>query len=136
MVFNCRESCGTCGFRSDIIATSQIVNGKDFSDIISPDFFCGTAYNKEVIQRIESILGEKLYQNSVIPGMVLPEEIESDESEATLRQDDLPFEEKQLIRDHPYITSELKDLWSPNFVFFLFPWTYSQKKRSTPWRFY
>lgn len=46
MTFNCRESCGTCGFRSPHVQRSQIVNGRDYSDIKSPNFFCGESKNK------------------------------------------------------------------------------------------
>ena len=43
MVFNCRESCGTCGFRSDVVNLPQIVDGRDFSRPTSQSFFCGTS---------------------------------------------------------------------------------------------
>jgi len=41
MLFNCRESCGTCGFKSRFDTELQIVNGKQYTDITADDFTCG-----------------------------------------------------------------------------------------------
>jgi len=94
MVYNCRESCGTCGMRSDVVPTSQIVNGKDFSDVMSPNFFCGTLFDNEVKQRLVDVLGEEVFKPSPIPGIVLPEMKEI--PDVSLRQDS-PFDEDKKI---------------------------------------
>lgn len=41
MIYHCRESCGTCGFRSVTNTDQQVVNGRDYTNIHSSEFFCG-----------------------------------------------------------------------------------------------
>merc|ERR1712184_92834 len=44
MMYNCRESCGMCGFRSPRNSNDQVVEGDNFSDMKNKDDFrCGEA---------------------------------------------------------------------------------------------
>jgi len=49
MFFNCRESCGTCGFTSPRNPNTQVVNGRDYSNMRSENFFCGEGLSKEEV---------------------------------------------------------------------------------------
>merc|ERR1712012_751924 len=53
MFFQCRESCGSCGFKSPTNNEIQKVKGKQFTDVTSKrDYFCGSFKNKEQIKEV------------------------------------------------------------------------------------
>jgi len=53
MFFNCRESCGSCGFKSPQNEEKQIVDRKQYTDVLSSDFTCGESKQREDIAGLE-----------------------------------------------------------------------------------
>jgi len=84
MVYNCRESCGTCGFRSDVVTTAQIIDGKNYSNVTDQHFFCGTSSDNTQTRNVNPRT-QGLFNTELLPFVALPDfdgenEVENDVS--------------------------------------------------------
>jgi len=59
MMFHCRESCGTCGFKSIFNREPQSIGSKQYTDLNSPSFDCGNFKKKN-----ESDISTRLSETS------------------------------------------------------------------------
>jgi len=54
MQLNCKESCGTCGFKSATSSQTQVVGGKQYTNLNNNQFTCGENKRLDQIQMLHT----------------------------------------------------------------------------------